>query len=295
MYGAIEAGGTKLVCAVGNEDFKIVERISFATTTPDETMEHVFNFFNKFNIKAIGIGSFGPIDINVHSETYGYVMNTPKLAWKSFDFIGAIRSQFNVPIGWTTDVIAAALSEATLGAGEGLRSVLYLTVGTGVGGGAIVNGKILEGFSHPEMGHIKVQQHPGDLFIGQCPYHKNCLEGLAAGPTIEARINKKGHELEADHEVWDFLADYLAQALYTYTVTLSPEKIVLGGGVMKKECLLPKVRSNLVRLIGNYVEIPPIESYIVNPELGDDAGVVGGIILAIREFEKRLGGMSTLN
>ncbi|MBD8069393.1 ROK family protein [Bacillus sp. PS06] len=280
MYGSIEAGGTKFVCAVGNDDFQIVERVSFPTATPEETLNLVFEFFDRFELKAIGIGSFGPIDVNPTSPTYGSILNTPKLAWVNFDFVGAIKARYGVPVSWTTDVNAAALSEATKGAGAGLKSILYLTVGTGVGGGAIVGGKIIEGFGHPEMGHIKVQIHPEDTFGGGCPYHVNCLEGMAAGPTIEARLQKKGSEIDPDHEVWDYLAYYLAQALHTYTLVLRPERIILGGGVMKGGNLLSKVKQELVSQIGNYVEIPPIDEYVTRPDLGDDAGVVGGLILA---------------
>jgi fructokinase len=280
MYGSIEAGGTKFVCAVGNDEYQIVERVSFPTTTPDETLNLVFEFFDQFQSKAIGIGSFGPIDVNPNSSTYGYIKNTPKLAWANFNFVGAMKERYRVPIGWTTDVNVAALSEATKGAGAGLNSVLYLTVGTGVGGGAVVNGQLLEGFSHPEMGHIKVHIHPEDPFKGGCPFHENCLEGMASGPTIEARLHKKGNEVHPNHEVWDYLAFYLAQALHTYTLVLRPEKIVLGGGVMKGGNLISKVRQELVTQIGDYVEIPPIDHYVTLPTLGDDAGITGGFILA---------------
>ncbi|MGG4035503.1 ROK family protein [Paenibacillus cisolokensis] len=286
LFGAIEAGGTKFVCAVGNEDGQVIERATFPTTTPDETMNRVFGFFDQYDIQAMGIGSFGPIDVNPQSQTYGYIKNTPKPSWSNFDFVGAVKSKYNIPVGWTTDVNAAALSEATKGAGAGLNSVLYLTVGTGIGGGAIVNGQFLEGYGHPEMGHIMMQPHPNDAFRGACPFHGNCLEGMAAGPTIEARLNKKGHEVEAGHEVWDFMAFYLAQALYTYTVVLRPDIIILGGGVMKSGHFLPKVKAQLAERIAGYVEIPPIDRYIQLPALGDDTGVTGGLLLAIKEYRK---------
>jgi fructokinase len=284
LYGAIEAGGTKFVCAIGNEQLKVVERVSFPTTTPEETLKQVFAFFDQFALKAIGIGSFGPIDLNPASNTYGYIKNTPKPLWKDFPFLGEVKNRYHIPVGWTTDVNAAALSEATIGAGKGLRSVLYLTVGTGIGGGAIVAGKILEGFSHPEMGHIMVQRHPMDHFEGICPFHRNCLEGMASGPSIEARVNRKGNELDPGHEIWDFLADYLAQALSAYTLMLRPEILILGGGVMKSPNLLLKTKSLLQELIHDYVEIPPMDRYVTSPKLGDDAGIMGGFILAKQEL-----------
>lgn len=284
MYGSIEAGGTKFVCAIGNEDFEVQERVAFPTTTPSETLKHVFDFFDRFDLKAIGIGSFGPIDIARDSKTYGYIKSTPKQLWQDFNFLGAMKKRYSIPIGWSTDVNVAALSEATIGAGKGLNSVLYLTVGTGIGGGAIMNGRILEGFSHPEMGHIKVQPHRMDAFTGNCPFHGNCLEGMASGPSIEARLKKKGSEIDRNHEVWDFVADYLAQSLHTYTLMLRPTIIILGGGVMKSPGLLAKTKTRLVDSIKDYIEIPPIEQYLCTPKLGDNAGVIGGFILAELEL-----------
>ncbi|MEF2966672.1 ROK family protein [Paenibacillus sp. M1] len=285
MYGAIEAGGTKFVCAVGNEAFEVLDRIAFPTTTPEETLTQVFEFFDRYELKAIGIGSFGPIDINRDSPTYGYIKNTPKLAWANFDLLGAVKQRYGVPVGWNTDVNIAALSEAAKGAGEGMRNVLYLTVGTGIGGGAVIGGRMLEGFGHPEMGHIKVRKHPDDPFAGTCPYHGDCLEGLAAGPSIDARVKKKGYELGQDHEVWDYLAHYLAQALYNYSMVLRPEVIVLGGGVMKSPVLLSKVKGILLELIAGYIDIPSIDRYLVPPKLGDDVGVIGGFLLAKMELD----------
>jgi fructokinase len=284
MLGSIEAGGTKFVCSIGNEHFQVIERISFPTTTPYETLKQVFDFFDQYELKAIGIGSFGPIDIDRNSKTYGYIKNTPKQLWQDFDFWGEMKKRYSIPIGWTTDVNVAALSEATIGAGKGLNSVLYLTVGTGIGGGAIISGRILEGFSHPEMGHIKVQQHLMDTFKGNCPFHGNCLEGMASGPSIEARLKKKGSEVDINHEVWDFVADYLAQALHTYTLMLRPNIIILGGGVMKSPGLLAKTKKRLIASIKDYIEIPPIDQYLCLPQLGDNAGVIGGFILAEQEL-----------
>ena len=279
-YGAIEAGGTKFVCAVSNENFEILERVSIPTTTPDETMNAAFEFFDKHELGAIGVGSFGPIDVNKKSKTYGYITTTPKIAWANYNFVGAVKDRYNIPIGWTTDVNAAALGELKKGAAVGLQSCVYLTVGTGIGGGAAINGQLLEGYGHPEMGHILVRMHPDDKYEGNCPYHKNCLEGIASGPAIEERWGKKAYELEDNEEVWKIEAFYLAQAMMTYTLILSPERIVLGGGVMKQSQLFQLIRKELEQLMKNYVSMPNLNEYIVPPALGDNSGITGCLILA---------------
>ncbi len=285
MFAAIEAGGTKFVCAVGDDDFKIVDRISFPTTYPEETMQKIFNFLDTYeNLKAIGIGSFGPIDINTNSEKYGYITSTPKTNWRNFNFLGEMKKHYSIPIGWTTDVNAACLGEYEVGSAVDNNSCIYLTVGTGIGGGAIINGKIVEGFGHTEMGHIIIRNHPDDDFEGVCPYHKNCLEGLAAGPSIEKRYGVEAQKLDADHKIWRILAYYLAQALMSYTLILRPEKIILGGGVMNQARMIDFVREAFSLLLANYVETPELDSYIVAPSLGDNAGITGGLILAQRSL-----------
>ncbi|HCR3870955.1 TPA: ROK family protein, partial [Enterococcus faecium] len=213
LYGGIEAGGTKFVCGIGNEQLQVIERKSFPTTTPEETMEQVFDFFDKYkgNIASIGVGAFGPIDIQIESRTYGYITNTPKLAWQNYHFVGALENALSVPIYWTTDVNAACYGEYMAGYGKGKNSVLYYTVGTGVGGGAVVDGKIVAGFSHPEMGHMLLQRHNEDQFEGICPFHHDCLEGLASGPAIEKRFGRKAQTISFDHPYWTIEADYLAQ------------------------------------------------------------------------------------
>lgn len=286
MYGAIEAGGTKFVCAISDENFEIKERVSIPTTTPEETLSHVFEFFDQFKLDSIGIGSFGPIDVNKKSATYGYVTTTPKVAWTNFDFLGAVKKRYEIHVGWTTDVNAAALGELKKGAAIGLDSCVYLTVGTGIGGGAVVNGKLLAGYGHPEMGHMLVRLHPDESYGGFCPYHGNCLEGIAAGPAIEGRYGVKGHELADKIEVWQMEAYYLAQALMNYTLILSPERIVLGGGVMKQNQLYTLVREEFKKLMAGYVAVPPLEEYIVAPGLGDNAGVTGCLLLAADELTK---------
>jgi fructokinase len=280
LYGAIEAGGTKFVCAVGNENGEIVERVTIPTLTPDETMPQVIDFFRQYELKAIGIGSFGPVDLNIQSPTYGSITTTPKLAWRNYPLLKVIKDAFSVPVGFQTDVNAAALGELHFGAAKGLDSCLYLTVGTGIGGGAVVNGKVVQGLSHPEMGHIYIRRHPNDPYEGKCPFHRDCLEGLAAGPAIEERWGKKGQELEGQKEVWEIEAYYLAQALAQYILILSPQKIILGGGVMKQTQLFPLIRQNVQELINGYVELEDLESYIVPPGLGDNAGITGALVLA---------------
>lgn len=280
MYGAIEAGGTKFVCAVSNNRLEIVEKISISTRSPGETLNQVFQFFDRFSLQAIGIGSFGPIDVNKSSKTYGYVTKTPKDGWSFYNFLGAIKERYKIPVEWTTDVNAAAYGEFSKGSAYENKSCLYLTVGTGVGGGAIVNGELLEGYGHPEMGHLLVHKHPDDPYTGACPYHENCLEGLAAGPAIEKRYKKKGNELGKESKVWEIEAYYLAQAIINYTLTLRPEKVILGGGVMKQKQLFPLIRNNFKQLLNDYVEVPNLEEYIVETGLGDESGITGCLLLA---------------
>ena len=295
-YGSIEAGGTKFVCAIGsldgtaigsldgtaigNGNFEVIKRVSFPTTTPEETLAQVFDFFDQYDLLAIGIGSFGPIDVNPKSATYGYVTTTPKPHWGHFDFLGAIKKRYPIPIGWTTDVNAAALGEQIAGAAKGMNSCLYLTIGTGVGGGAVINGQMLSGYSHPEMGHLILRPHPEDTFGGCCPFHENCLEGLAAGPAIEKRFNKKAELLDPDHAAWKFEAHYIAQALMNYILILSPEKIILGGGVMGQAHLFPMIRTELANLMNGYVVMPDLDDFIVPPMLSNNSATIGCFILA---------------
>jgi fructokinase len=280
MLAAIEAGGTKFVCAVGDEKGNIVERIQIPTTVPEETIPRVVEFFRKYQVDAIGIGSFGPIDVNQDSPTYGYITSTPKTGWRNYPFVQALKDAFDVPVGFNTDVNAAALGEATFGAAKGLDSCLYITVGTGIGAGAIVQGQLLQGLSHPEMGHILVRRHPNDSYQGNCPYHHDCLEGLASGPAIEERWGAKGAELVERTEVWDLEGYYLAQSIMQYILILSPKKIILGGGVSHQEQVYTSIYKYLPELINGYVSLPDLSSYVVRPGLGDDAGITGALMLA---------------
>ncbi|MCL6572120.1 MAG: ROK family protein [Bacillus sp. (in: Bacteria)] len=280
VYGAIEAGGTKFVCAISNDQFEIIERISFPTMSPEETLNSVFTFFDHYSLKSIGIGSFGPIDVNKNSKTYGYVTTTPKLGWSNFDFVGSVKDRYQIPVAWTTDVNASAYGEIKKGNARGCDSCLYITVGTGIGAGAVINGKLLEGYGHPEMGHLLVRLHPDDTYSGSCPYHGCCFEGLASGPAIEGRYGVKGHLLEKETRVWEMEAYYIAQALVNYTLILRPEKVILGGGVMKQKQLFPLIRNEFTKLMGNYIPTPELNHYIVEPGLGDDAGISGCLLLA---------------
>lgn len=288
MLGAIEAGGTKFVCAVGDENGNVQDRIEVPTTVPKETMGKVVEFFKKYSLDAIGIGSFGPIDVNSDSPTYGYITSTPKTAWKDYPFVQEMKGAFGVPVGFNTDVNAAALGESTFGAARGMDSCLYITVGTGIGAGAIVQGQLLQGLSHPEMGHILVRRHHKDSYQGKCPYHMDCLEGMAAGPAIEERWGIKGADLAWRADVWDMEGYYLAQAIMQYILVLSPKKIILGGGVSNQEQVFTAIYRYLPELIQDYVSIPELSNYIVRPELGNDAGISGALMLAYQALQEKI-------
>ncbi|MFB5267968.1 ROK family protein [Paenibacillus enshidis] len=284
VLGAIEAGGTKFVCGIGNEQGEIMGRVSFPTEAPEVTMARVIEYFEGKNVEAIGVGSFGPIDPIVGSSTYGYITTTPKPHWSNYNLISKLKTHFDVPMGFDTDVNGAALGEYTWGAAKGLDSCIYITVGTGIGAGAVVGGQMLHGLSHPEMGHILVRRHPEDTYEGFCPYHGDCLEGLAAGPAISKRWGTQGAELSPDHPAWEMEAYYLAQALMNYVLILSPQKIIMGGGVMKQAQLFPLIRRKLQEMLKGYVQhaslTADIDSYIVPPGLGDNAGLSGAFALA---------------
>lgn len=283
MYGALEAGGTKMVCAIGDENGRIIERISIPTRTPEETIPEIMNYFKGKDIKALGIGAFGPVDVIKDSATYGHILDTPKLAWRNFDLVGTFQKELNIPIGLDTDVNASCLGEMTFGCGKGLDSVIYITIGTGVGVGVSINGKLLHGMLHPEAGHILSVPHPKDTYKGRCPYHGNCFEGMAAGPAIEERWGKKAIDLVNENEVWELEAYYIAGALMTYILTYVPRKIILGGGVMHQEQLFPLVHKKVKELLNGYMntkELNDIDNYIVPCSLNDDQGIMGCIQLA---------------
>jgi len=291
--GAIEAGGTKFVCGVGSETGAIEDRVSFPTEHPEETLGNVIAYFQDKQVEAIGIGSFGPINIDPSSEQYGYVTTTPKPHWGGFPFLPTLRKAFDVPYGWDTDVNAAAYGEAVWGAAKGLDSCLYYTIGTGVGVGVFAEGKLVHGLVHPEGGHVLLRRHPDDSFEGFCPYHGDCLEGMAAGPALERRWGVKGHELPADHKAWEIEAYYLGQAIAGAILMLSPKKIILGGGVMHQRQLFPLVRDQVRKLLNGYVSaeaiLEHIDDYIVPPGLGDNAGLCGALALGLQAANERRG------
>ncbi len=286
--GALEAGGTKMVCAIGDEKGNIEERVSIPTKTPEETIPLLIDFFKQRNIDALGIGCFGPLELNKKAEKYGYITTTTKLAWRNFDFLGSMKKALQCPVGFDTDVNGSVLGEVTFGQAKGKSCALYLTIGTGIGAGIYIEGKLLHGMLHPEAGHVLITRRETDTYGGKCPYHKNCLEGLAAGSAIEGRYGKKAVDLAEEEDVWDLEADYIAQALTGYILTLSPEIIILGGGVMYQMQLFPLIRKKVTEYLGGYVnteELSDMEHYIVPASLHDDQGIMGCLELGRKALE----------
>ena len=288
LYGGIECGGTKFVCATGREDGDLLARSEFPATTPAETIARAVDFFRQQPQppQAIGIGSFGPVDLNRASPKFGYITSTPKDGWRDTDLAGTVHRATGLPVAIDTDVNAAALGEARWGAAQGLDTFLYVTIGTGVGGGGMAHGRLLHGLVHPEMGHIRVPHDLGaDPFPGACPFHGDCLEGLVSGPSLAARWHQRGETLPIAHPAWQLQAQYIALGLVTWICTLSPQRIILGGGVMRQAHLFPRIRSEVLALLNGYIQAPEIlermDEYVVPPALGADAGVKGAIALAM--------------
>lgn len=305
LLGGIEAGGTKMVCAVGGENGQIFERVSFPTATPDETIPKMVEFFRDWmpkdkidticgdgKISALGIGCFGPIDLNKNSPTYGYIQNSPKLEWQNLDIVSKFENALQVPVGFDTDVNAAMLGEVEFGVAQNCDSAIYITIGTGVGVGVYINGRLLHGMQNPEAGHIQLIRHQSDIYFkGVCPYHENCFESLASGPSIAARWSKPAKDLYDKPEVWELESFYIAQAISNYVLTYSPQKIVLWGGVMHNEALLPMVKKQLHEFLNGYINNDLLEKddYITIPGLGDNPGIIGAIqlgYLALNANEK---------
>lgn len=287
LFGAIEAGGTKFVCAVGTGPHDLKET-RFPTTTPEETIGRAIDFFKAQDepLAAVGIAAFGPLDPNPTSSKFGYITTTPKVGWANVDLGGQIGRALGVPFGFDTDVNGAALGEGRWGAAQGLDNFIYLTVGTGLGGGGLMNGELMHGLIHPEMGHIFPPPHPDDDFAGACPYHGRCLEGMAAGPALAARWGQPAETLPLNHPAWDIEAHYLAYGLVNFICTLSPERIIMGGGVMQQRQLFPLIRQKVLDLLNGYVQSPAIleqiDAYIVPPGLGNKAGILGALALGQR-------------
>jgi fructokinase len=291
LYGGIEAGGTKFLCVVGSGPDDIRAEVRFPTTTPDETIGKAIAFFKEQALQnplaAIGVGSFGPVDLDESSPTYGYITSTPKPGWSQTDVVGRLKNALQLPVAFDTDVNAAAVSEFNWGTAGSKEPFLYFTIGTGIGAGGILNGSPMHGLLHPEMGHILI---PHDLevdpFPGTCPYHGDCFEGLAAGGSIRKRWGISGEDLPDDHPAWDLEAKYIALALMNTICTLSPHRIVLGGGVMQQQILFPLIREKVVAFLNGYVQSEAvtkhIDTYIIPPSLGTRSGVLGAIALAQR-------------
>lgn len=291
LYGAVEAGGTKFLCMVASGPDGIVTQERFDTATPDVVLPQVIEFFRQAidkhgKLVGIGVGSFGPIDLDRKSPTFGYITATPKSRWSNTDLVGPLREAFQLPVAFDTDVNAAALGEHRWGAAQGLDTFIYLTIGTGIGGGGMIAGRLMHGLVHPEMGHMRLPRDPKvDPFAGSCPFHGDCLEGLASGPAIEARWGKPATTFDASHQAWKLEADYLAQAIVNLVCTVSPQRVILGGGVMQQAFLLPMIRERVLSLLNNYVQSPAIleeiDTYVVAPGLGSQAGILGSLALAM--------------
>jgi fructokinase len=288
VYGAIEAGGTKFVCAVGDAEGNIFHKIILPTEDPQKTLSGIYAFFDEYPLTAIGIGSFGPIELNKKKGKFGEILNTPKLKWKNFNIYDAFVKRYNLPTFLSTDVNVAALGEFRWGSAKDVDSCLYITVGTGVGAGFVNEGTLLNAWNHPEMGHIRVPRNFNDMFEGSCPYHKDCLEGLASGSALEARYKLKGSEIqEGQREIWELEGQYLAKAIMNYSLILGPEKVILGGGVMKQTKLYAIIREELSNLLNGYINIEKMEDYIVAPSLNDDQGIKGALVLASTDVRRK--------
>lgn len=285
--GALEAGGTKMVLGAYTETGEELERISLPTLSPEETVPPMRAFLDRHRVDALGVGSFGPLELNPEAANYGSITTTPKLKWRDYPLLQALTEGRNIPSAIDTDVNAAVLAEAELGAAMGLTDAVYITVGTGVGGGVLSGGKLVHGLLHPEVGHMLLRPHPEDVNPrGVCPYHDGCLEGLASGPAIGARVGGDARDLPDGHVTFVIEAEYLAQMCANLIVTLSPQRIILGGGVMQREALFPMVRARTLALLGGYVQSPEvllhIDRMIVPPALYPVSGLVGAYLLGKR-------------
>jgi fructokinase len=286
----VELGGTKCVCILGTgpDDVRAIERLP--TGEREETLRQIEAVLDRWRGQpappgAIGIASFGPVDLRPGSDTFGYITSTSKAGWRDTDIARRLTRRAGVPVGFDTDVNGAALAEGRWGAAKGLEDFAYVTVGTGIGVGSIVHGRSVYGMNHTELGHIRVVRKSGDKFPGVCPFHGDCIEGLASGPAIEARAGVPASQLPADHPVWDLVAHGLAQLLHTMVLTTAPSRIFLGGGVMASQShLFERIRQELKRSLNGYVEAPELEQglaeFIVAPGLGTMAGPLGALALA---------------
>lgn len=296
VFAGIEAGGTKWVCMIANHPGDIKATTRIPTGQPEDTIGSAIEFIRNQapdpgDLGGIGIGSFGPLDLKRGSNTYGCLTTTPKPGWAHTNLINPFKMEFNLPIGFDTDVNAAALGERLWGAGYQLSDFIYITVGTGIGGAAVANHELIHGMVHPEMGHMLIPHDwKRDPFPGRCPYHGDCLEGLATGPAIQARWKQPAEELPPEHPAWELEAHYLGLGISNLITALSPQRVILGGGVMDQSQLFPMIRNEVRELLGNYISTPeimePNEEYIVPPVLGPQAGVLGAVALAQQAAQK---------
>lgn len=286
FIGAIEAGGTKFVCAIAasSNPSEILKQTSFPTHDPSSTLNDAIEFFQKNGsedslLSALGIGSFGPLGVNPELPSYGKILTTPKKGWQGTDLIPPFTKAFpGLKIAIDTDVNAAALAEGMHGAAKDLHSYVYITIGTGIGGGVVINNQIIKGHLHPEIGHLAIPREKADSFPGVCPFHQNCIEGLASGVAIRRRWGARAETLPPDHLAWEIQASYIASLCQTLTAVLSPQRIILGGGVMQQSQLLTMVRQKFLIKVGGYWQIPT--DYLVTPALGNQAGIIGALQLA---------------
>lgn len=301
VYGGVETGGTWCVCALGVGPRKLEHIERFPTTAPEETIARIVEFFKSGpRPAAIGIGSFGPVDTDPMSPSWGSVTTTPKPGWRNVPVAAMVRDALAVPVAFDHDVAMAALGEYRWGAGRDVSALSYVTVGTGIGTGLLIDGRPWHGLLHPEVGHIRVpHDHARDPFPGMCPSHGDCWEGLACGPAIEARWGMPGAALDHDHPAWELEAEYVALGVLSIVGVFSPQRIVLGGGVMDRPGLREQVREKLCRLVGGYLSTPllatDIERFLVAPRLDDDAGVLGAIAMAQANNQNALDSPSGLN
>jgi len=296
FYAAVEAGGTKMVCAVGSAERGSLERVRIPTSDPDATVQAMVAFFRSATaahgpVEALGIASFGPLDLDHNSLTYGTITTTPKPGWRGIDLPRRLGEALGVPAGINTDVNAAALAEASAGAARGRDAVAYVTVGTGIGVGLISGGRMVQGLGHPEAGHLRLPRHPAhQRFEGVCPYHGDCLEGLASGPAIVAAWGASLDRLDQGHPAWEVEAHYLAHLCASLILTAAPEHIVLGGGVMSQQALLWKIRAKTIELLAGYASAWTLEAAIdriTQPGCGEPSGLVGAYLIAEEAARRR--------
>ena len=288
IYGGVETGGTWVVCALGSGPDELIRTETFRTEAPGPTLERIAAFFTAGpRPAAVGVGSFGPLDLDRDSPTWGHVTTTPKPGWAHAPVAPVLSERLGVPVIFDTDVNAAAVGEQTWGAGRGLPSLCYLTVGTGIGAGLVIDGHTVHGLIHPEVGHMRVPHDQArDPFAGVCPVHGDCWEGLAAGPAISRRWERPAEELPDDHPAWELEAEYVALGLLAIVSTVSPHRIVIAGGVMDRPGLRVATAVRLRALVKGYLKNSMLDEriyeYLVAPALGDHAGVLGAIELARR-------------